>query len=96
MEYEEKIVFKYVDMLIYGNVFKNYQISIFLKYYDQVGECLMELKNIIIKYCFVKVNINVLNVVLFDIYVCEEGFELYCKVEDYLFVFVILKLERRM
>ena len=38
----------------------------------------------------------VLNAALFDIYACEEGLESHCKVEDYLFVPAILKLERRM
>ena len=96
MEYEEKTVFKYVDTLIHGNAPKNYQISTFSKHHDQVGERLTELKNIIIKYCPAKANTNVLNAALFDIYACEEGLESHCKVEDYLFVPAILKLERRM
>ncbi|MEI3919288.1 hemerythrin domain-containing protein, partial [Bacteroides hominis (ex Liu et al. 2022)] len=50
----------------------------------------------IIKYCPAKANTNVLNAALFDIYACEEGLESHCKVEDYLFVPAILKLERRM
>lgn len=68
----------------------------FSKHHDQVGERLTELKNIIIKYCPAKANTNVLNAALFDIYACEEGLESHCKVEDYLFVPAILKLERRM
>lgn len=86
----------YVDTLIRGNAPKNYQISTFSKHHDQVGERLTELKNIIIKYCPAKANTNVLNAALFDIYACEEGLESHCKVEDYLFVPAILKLERRM
>ena len=74
---------------------QNYQISTFSKHHDQVGEKLTELKNIIIKYCPAKANENLLNAALFDIYACEAGLESHCKVEDYIFVPAILKLERR-
>lgn len=95
MEYEEKTVFKYVDALLRNEAPKNYQISTFSKHHDQVGERLTELKNIIIKYCPPKANTNLLNAALFDIYACEEGLDSHCKVEDFLFVPAILKLERR-
>lgn len=95
MEYEEKTVFKYVDLLLQNNASRRYQISTFSKHHEQVGEKLTELKNIIIKYCPAKANVNLLNAALFDIYACEEGLESHCKVEDYLFVPTILKLERR-
>ena len=55
-----------------------------------------EIKNIIIKYCTAKANTHLHNDALFDIYACEEGLESHCKVEDYIFVPAILKLERRM
>lgn len=96
MDYEEKTVFKYVDALLRNNAPKGYQISTFSKHHDQVGEKLTELKNLIIKYCPAKANVNLLNTALFDIYACEEGLDSHCKVEDYLFVPAILKLERRM
>lgn len=96
MGYEEKTVFKYVDALMRGEAPKNYQISTFSKHHDQVGERLTELKNIIIKYCPPKADESLLNEVLFDIYACEQGLESHCKVEDYIFVPAILKLERRM
>lgn len=96
MDYEERTVFKYVNALLEGNVSKKYQISTFSKHHDQVGEKLTELKNIIIKYYPAKANENLLNAALFDIYACEEGLESHCKVEDYIFVPAILKLERRM
>lgn len=95
MDYEEKTVFKYVDALLQGKTLANYKISTFSKHHDQVGEKLTELKKIIIKYCPAKANTNLLNAALFDIYACEEGLESHCKVEDYLFVPAILKLERR-
>ena len=39
--------------------------------------------------------LKLLNAALFDIYACEAGLESHCKVEDYIFVPAILKLERR-
>ena len=96
MDYEEKTVFRYVDELLKGTAPRDYQISTFSKHHDQVGEKLTELKNIIIKYCPAKTNVNLLNAALFDIYTCEEGLDSHCKVEDYIFVPAILKLERRM
>ncbi|HJD75266.1 regulator of cell morphogenesis and NO signaling [Bacteroides reticulotermitis] len=95
MDYEEKTVFKYVDALLQDEAPKGYQISTFSKHHDQVGEKLTELKNIIIKYCPAEANTNLLNAALFDIYACEEGLDAHCKVEDYIFVPAILRLERR-
>ena len=96
MEYEDETVFKYVEGLLQGQAPPAYQITTYSKHHDQVGETLSELKNILIKYCPEKVNVNVLNVALSDIYACEEGLEWHSKVEDYLFVPAILNLERRL
>ena len=96
MEYEEKTVFKYVDDLLAGKRPKNYQISTFSKHHDSISEKLTELKNILIKYCPDKANKSMLNAALFDIYTCEEGLDSHCKIEDYLFVPAILKLEKRL
>lgn len=96
MEYEEKTVFKYVDDLLQNKAQKNYQISTFSKHHELISEKLTELKNIIIKYCPSKANNNLLNAALFDIFACEEALDSHCKVEDYLFVPAILKLERRL
>ena len=95
MDYEERTVFKYVDALLCGKAPSNYQISTFSRHHDQVAQKITELKNIIIRYCPPKTNVNLLNDALFDIYACEDGLDSHCKVEDYIFVPAILKLERR-
>jgi len=95
MEYEDKTVFKYVDSLLENNPPKNYQITTFSKHHESISEKLTEFKNIIIKYCPPKANKNALNAVLFDIYSCEEALDSHCKIEDFVFVPAILKLERR-
>lgn len=94
MEYEEQTVFLYVDKLMRGDQPKNYKISTFSKHHDSISAKLTELKNILIKYCPDKANKNMLNSALFDIYTCEEDLDSHCKVEDYLFVPAILKLEK--
>jgi regulator of cell morphogenesis and NO signaling len=96
MEYEDKTVFTYVDELLEGKRPRNYQISTFSKHHDSISEKLTELKNILIKYCPDKANKSLLNAALFDIYTCEEGLDSHCKIEDYLFVPAILKLEKRL
>lgn len=96
MEYEEQTVFLYVDELMRGEQPKDYKISTFSKHHDSISEKLKELKNILIKYCPDKANKSMLNSALFDIYACEEGLDSHCKIEDYLFVPAILKLEKRL
>ena len=93
MEYENKMVFNYVTALLNGNKQTNYQISVFAKRHNQIGIKLTELKNIIIKYYPAKNDNNLLNAVLFDIYSCEQDLATHCKVEDYMFVPAVRKLE---
>ena len=96
MEYEDKVVFKYVDSLLRGEQPANYSISVFSKKHNQVETKLTELKNIIIKYYPAKSNNNMLNAALFDIFSCEKDLESHNRVEDYLFVPEILKLEKEL
>ena len=95
MEYENEAVFTYVEQLLQGRLSDEYNIATFASKHNQIDTKLKELKNIIIKYCPAKANENLLNAALFDIYACEAGLESHCKVEDYIFVPAILKLERR-
>ena len=53
-----------------------------------------ELKNIIIKYYPAGGNDYLLNAVLFDIFSCEQDLASHCRVEDYLFVPAVLRLEK--
>ena len=70
MEYEDKVVFKYVEALLRGELPTNYSISVYAKKHTQVETKLTELKNIIIKYYPAKSNNNLLNAALFDIFSC--------------------------
>lgn len=94
MEYEDKMVFNYVTALLKGEQPQNYNISVFARKHNQIETKLTELKNIIIKYYPAHENNNLLNAVLFDIYSCEQDLASHCKVEDYMFVPAVLKLEK--
>lgn len=95
MEYEDKVVFQYVFTLLHGGHATNYNIGAFVKKHNQIEVKLRELKNIIVKYYPEKVNNNLLNSVLFDIYSCESDLNAHCRVEDYMFVPLIQELEKR-
>ena len=62
--------------------------------YSENAILLLELKNIIIKYYPAGESSNLLNEVLFDIFSCEKDLEDHCRVEDYLFVPLIAKIEK--
>lgn len=95
MDYEDKVVFAYVEALLEEEKeLPQYQISIFARRHNQIEAKLTELKNIIIKYYPAKRDTNLLNAVLFDIYNCEADLAMHCKVEDYMFVPAVRKLEK--
>lgn len=96
MEYEDKTVFSYVVSLLNKQHSGNYQISTFAKRHNQIETRLTELKNIIIKYYPANANNNLLNDVLFDIYSCEQDLASHCRVEDYMFVPAVFRLERNL
>ena len=77
-----------------GNRESGFRISQFARRHDQIDAKLKELKNIIIKYYPVGGNDYLLNAVLFDIFSCEQDLASHCRVEDYLFVPAVLRLEK--
>lgn len=93
MSYEEKTVFPYVRGLLDGGKDARYNITIFRKRHDQIEMKITELKNILLKY-YPGPGSNLLNSVLFDIFATEQDLASHNHVEDYLFVPVILALEK--
>ena len=94
MDYEYMNVFTYVENLVAGNRESGFRISQFARRHDQIDAKLKELKNIIIKYYPAGGNDYLLNAVLFDIFSCEQDLASHCRVEDYLFVPAVLRLEK--
>lgn len=95
MGYENQIVFQYVERLLHGEMPQEYNIGVFSKRHNQIETKLTEFKNILVKYNPVKANSNLLNDVLFDIYACEKDLSSHCRVEDYMFVPLIMELEKK-
>lgn len=93
MQYEEKIVFPYVNSLLKGITDSDYHISVFQKQHDQVETRLNELRDILIKYYTGKAG-YLFNAVLFDIFTCSEDLKEHNMVENGLLVPIIQDLER--
>lgn len=94
MDYEEKTVFSYIESLLAGTLPHGFRIATYSEHHEQVADKLGELKNIIIKYCPPTADANLLNDALYSIYRCERELENHCKVEDFLLVPEISRLEK--
>lgn len=94
MEYENTVVFAYVDELLQNRLDSSFSIDVFGGKHNHIDIKLKELKDIVISYYPNKCN-DMLNSVLFDIINCEQDLASHCNVEDMLFVPAVAELERR-
>lgn len=92
MEYENEVVFSYVESLISGFPADDYRISDFASKHNHIESKLNELKDIIVRYYTQKDN-HLLYSVLFDIISCARDLDTHCSVEDSLFVPAVEALE---
>ena len=92
MEYENEVVFSYVESLISGSPTDDYRISDFASKHNHIESKLNELKDIIVRYYTQKDN-HLLYSVLFDIISCARDLDTHCSVEDSLFVPAVEALE---
>lgn len=92
MEYENEVVFTYVDGLLAGLLSKEYTIADFSRKHNHIESKLKELKDIIIRYYPQKGN-NLLCSALFDIISCEQDLNTHCSIEDNIFVPAVEGLE---
>ena len=95
MEYENNVVFSYVEQLTQGFLNRDFSISTFSGRHSPIGEKLEELKDIIIRYCPEKNN-YLLNSVLLDIIMCEQDLTSHCMIEDDLFVPAVRLIEQNL
>ena len=94
MEYENDVVFTYVEQLAQGRLNRNYTISEFAGKHTPIGDKLKELKDIVIRYCPERNN-YLLNAVLLDIILCEQDLTSHCMIEDKLFVPAVRHVEQQ-
>lgn len=92
MEYENEVVFTYVEGLIAGTLSNDYRIEDFARKHNHIESKLKELKDIIVCYYTQKDN-HLLYSVLFDIITCAKDLDTHCSIEDSLFVPAVEILE---
>lgn len=86
MNYEDEVVFPYVETLLQAKGRPvGYEIAIFSKHHDHVENKLTEFKNLIIKYCPAKNSMKI-NSLLYDIFNCASDLRLHNAVENELYV----------
>lgn len=95
MEYENDLVFDYVEQLLSGQKSDTFSIAQFIAGHTPIASKLHELKEIFIcHFCSGGESTERLNSVLFNIITCEHDLLTHCKVEDQLFVPAVQKLEK--
>lgn len=95
MEYENEVVFSYVEQLSEGFLNRNFSISAFAGKHAPIGCKLKELKDIIIRYYPEKNNYQ-LNQVLLEIILSEQDLTSHCMIEDKLFVPAVKLVEQQL
>ena len=95
MEYENDVVFSYVEQLSQGFLNRNFTISNFAGKHTPIGYKLKELKDIIIRYYPEKNNYQ-LNQVLLEIILSEQDLTSHCMIEDKLFVPAVKLIKQQM
>ena len=95
MEYENKLVFPYINTLIDKVKSDRYNIGVFVRQHNHVEERMTEFKNIIIKYYPAK-STNDINSIMVDIFVCEEDLAAHIYIEDNLLVPMVKHIEKQL
>ena len=95
MEYENDVVFSYVEQLSQGFLNRNFTISNFAGKHTPIGYKLKELKDVIIRYYPEKNNYQ-LNQVLLEIILSEQDLTSHCMIEDKLFVPAVKLIEQQL
>lgn len=92
MDYENDVIFAYVDRLLAGQVDEDFSISKFTTSHSPMAAKLNELKDIYIYHYKQKENTR-LSSTLFDIIICERDLMAHFEVENQLFVPAVERLE---
>jgi len=94
MDYEDREIFTYVADLLKGKRRSDFEIGRFARSHENINHKLNELKEIIIKYYKPDTASDLLNSMMYDIFVCEYDLKRHCEVENYLFVPAVRQLEQ--
>ena len=80
MEYENNVVFPYIESLLRGDTNENFKISDFASKHESVVTKLNELKDIFLQHYSIP-NTRMLNRALFNIAACGEDLVSHCEIE---------------
>ena len=92
MEYENDVLFDYINKLAKGESDGNFSIDEYSASHTDMGDKLNELKDIIIRHYHQDDN-HILNSVLYDIINCQADLVSHCQVENELLVPAVRKIE---
>lgn len=95
MDYENDVIFRYVERLLGNGIDDSYSIEEFSVNHESMTEKLQEIKDIFIYHYNQKENAR-LSAALFDIIMCERDMMAHFEVENNLFVPAVRKLERQL
>ena len=94
-EYEEDVVFPYVQSLIEGGRQESYSIEQFEENHSNIDETLNDLKNIVLKYLPETCDTVLRNEVLYRIYRLEEDLLKHTLIEDNVLIPMVNKMEEK-
>lgn len=94
-EYEEDVVFPYVQSLIDGGRHESYSIEQFEENHSNIDETLNDLKNIVMKYLPETCDTVLRNEVLYRIYRLEEDLLKHTLIEDNVLIPMVNKMEEK-
>jgi len=94
-EYEEDVVFPYVQSLIDGGRQESYSIEQFEENHSNIDETLNDLKNIVMKYLPETCDTVLRNEVLYRIYRLEEDLLKHTLIEDNVLIPMVNKMEEK-
>lgn len=93
MDYENRIVFPYVEELLKGNATQDFKISHFASKHESVVSKLNELKDIFLQH-YAMPNTRMLNRALFNLSACGEDLVSHCEIENLILVPSVEALEK--
>lgn len=94
-DYEESVVFPYIDGLLHSGNTGAYHIEQFEENHTNIQEKLNDLKNIIIKYLPGNCPSLQQNEILFDLFLLEDDLNKHTLLEDKILVPLVLQLEKQ-
>ena len=96
MNYENNIVFPYIDKLLNGEWSSNFSIAEFISNHSNIDEKITDLKHLIIKYIPISSDSYKVTNILFDLFLSENDLCTHCFIENKALVPLVRKIEKQL